>query len=179
MATELRFQPQVSLKTFPLSDGLVLPIQTLDRPLRGVAGLADWRLHGMLSRLLADGLFHGDFGESCLVPGGGWLPVDKVLLFGVGVPADRDPDRLAWAAAEIASTLAGLGASRQVWPLIELAGPRIPGGLAMEILLDVLEDHGALAEVCVAGGGASAGAMRERATQLLAEDGRAGRFVLR
>ena len=51
-------------------DALVLTFFREERPLRGAAGLADWRLCGRLSRLIKLGRLRGDNGESLLMPCG-------------------------------------------------------------------------------------------------------------
>src|SRR5438874_9265009 len=51
-------------------EALVLPFFSDERPLRGAAGLCDWRLCGRLSRLLASGRVQGQWGETTLYPPG-------------------------------------------------------------------------------------------------------------
>jgi len=53
-------------------------------PVRGIAGLADWRLCGLISRMLEQGRCRGELGEAILVPTGGRLRVPRVLLLGLG-----------------------------------------------------------------------------------------------
>lgn len=65
-------------------DALVLTFFREDRPLRGAAGLADWRLCGRLSRLIKLGRVRGEAGESLLMPCGRRLPFRRILLFGLG-----------------------------------------------------------------------------------------------
>ena len=55
-----------------------------ERPLRGAAGRADWRLCGMVSELIASGRMRGAKGEAVLVPAFGRLAADSVLLLGLG-----------------------------------------------------------------------------------------------
>lgn len=55
-----------------------------ERPLRGAAGLADWRLCGRLSRLIRRGKLSGRRGETLLLPPGKRLPFRRVMLFGLG-----------------------------------------------------------------------------------------------
>jgi leucyl aminopeptidase len=64
---------------------------TRDRPLRGAAGRADWRLCGRLSRLIADGLLQGAAGEAALLPGGGGLRAPLLLAVGLGADASATP----------------------------------------------------------------------------------------
>lgn len=65
-------------------DCLVLPVFKDDRPLRGAAGLADWRLCGRLSRLVKANRATADAGESVLLPPGRRLPFARILWFGLG-----------------------------------------------------------------------------------------------
>lgn len=65
-------------------DCLVLPVFKDDRPLRGAAGLADWRLCGKLSRLVKSNRASAEAGESMLLPPGRRLKFAKILWFGLG-----------------------------------------------------------------------------------------------
>lgn len=71
-------------------DALVLTLFSDERPLRGAAGLADWRLCGRLSRLLLRGQMSGKRGESLMMPPGRRLPFERLLLFGLGSSARFD-----------------------------------------------------------------------------------------
>jgi hypothetical protein len=65
-------------------DCLVLPVFKDDRPLRGAAGLADWRLCGRLSRLIKANRASAEQGETLLLPPGRRLRFGKILWFGLG-----------------------------------------------------------------------------------------------
>ncbi|MDQ3366897.1 MAG: hypothetical protein M3680_15855 [Myxococcota bacterium] len=65
-------------------DCLVLPVFKDDRPLRGAAGLADWRLCGRLSRLVKADQATAAAGEAVLLPAGRRLPFARVMWFGLG-----------------------------------------------------------------------------------------------
>jgi hypothetical protein len=73
---------------------LVLPFFADERPLRGAAGLCDWRLCGRLSRMLGQGRVQGGFGEATLYPPGRRLAFPLLLLFGLG-PIDQFDERRA------------------------------------------------------------------------------------
>ncbi|MBE7451637.1 MAG: hypothetical protein HS111_22920 [Kofleriaceae bacterium] len=68
-------------------DALLLPIFSDERPLRGAAGLADWRLCGRLTRLLKQGRLRGERGETLMMPPGRRLGFTRLMLFGVGASA--------------------------------------------------------------------------------------------
>jgi len=55
-----------------------------ERPLRGGAGRADWRLCGQLSRLILSGKLTGAAGEAVLMPTGGGLAAPLLVGLGLG-----------------------------------------------------------------------------------------------
>jgi hypothetical protein len=61
-----------------------------ERPMRGLAGLIDWRLGGRLSDLLKTGFATGERGESLLLPGRPHVSFDKILVIGLGLRSDFD-----------------------------------------------------------------------------------------
>ncbi|MBI5549276.1 MAG: peptidase M17 [Deltaproteobacteria bacterium] len=65
-------------------DSACLFILEDERPLRGLAGLLDWRLCGGLSRILMEGRFVGASGDALLFPARGPVPVNRIFSFGVG-----------------------------------------------------------------------------------------------
>jgi hypothetical protein len=67
----------------PGGDALVVPVWSDVRPLRGAAGLLDWRLCGRLSQMLRDGKISGAAGEKLLLATGrvAW---QRVLAIGLG-----------------------------------------------------------------------------------------------
>lgn len=81
-------------------DCLVLPVFRDDRPLRGAAGLADWRMCGRLSRLLKSEKATANAGETMLLPPGRRLRFKRVMWFGLGDAKGYTDDRfrkdLAW-----------------------------------------------------------------------------------
>lgn len=71
----------------PGGELLAVPVFADVRPLRGAAGLLDWRLNGWLSRCLRDERFQGAPGEKLLLPGRR-IPWRAVLAIGAGAAAD-------------------------------------------------------------------------------------------
>ncbi len=65
-------------------DALVLPVFKDDRPLRGAAGLADWRMCGRLSKLLKLQRAGAEAGETLIMPPGRRLRFSRILWFGLG-----------------------------------------------------------------------------------------------
>lgn len=74
------------------ADALVLTFFSDERPLRGAAGLADWRLCGRLSRLIKHRRISGRRGESVMLPPGRRLNFKRVFLFGLGSSNRFDED---------------------------------------------------------------------------------------
>jgi len=83
-----------------------------DRPLRGPAGRADWRLCGDLSRFVADGaggIDPGGVGASALLlPTEGRLRSGRFLLLDLGAAADFGPDACARAVQDAARRILDL-----------------------------------------------------------------------
>ncbi|MDH3653940.1 MAG: hypothetical protein OEN21_06715 [Myxococcales bacterium] len=69
---------------------IVLPFFSDERPLRGAAGLIDWRLCGALSRKLMAGYLQGTLGEKAMLANPGTLKSERVLLIGLGDSASFD-----------------------------------------------------------------------------------------
>jgi hypothetical protein len=78
-----------------------------DRPLRGPAGRADWRLCGDLSRFVA-GSGDGPLARALLLPTGGRLRAGRFLLLGLGASEDFGPDACARAVQDATRRLLDL-----------------------------------------------------------------------
>lgn len=120
------------------ADALVLPIFSDVRPLRGAAGLADWRLCGRISRMLKSGRVGGKNGETILFPPSrARLPFSRILLFGVGEAAGFQETAYIAEAARIRAVLKNAGLSSYA---IQLPG-RCVGSLSaarsLELWLDI------------------------------------------
>ena len=70
-----------------------------DRPLRGGAGRADWRLCGLISQLLLEGRIQGEEGEAALLPAAPVLSSPRLLLVGCGHSQEFDRTALRRVAA--------------------------------------------------------------------------------
>jgi len=81
-------------------DCLVLPVFKDDRPLRGAAGLADWRLCGKLSSLVKANRMNGESGETLMMPPGRRPKFGRIMWFGLGETKGYSDERyrrdLAW-----------------------------------------------------------------------------------
>lgn len=111
----------IELETAPLESArgdvvFVLFFQD-ERPLRGGAGRADWRLCGRLSELLVRKRLSGAPGEAALLPSGGGLRAPMLVALGAGTR--RDFGEAAWAriARDVAARSLALRARRSVLAL--------------------------------------------------------------
>lgn len=119
-------------------DALVLPTFADDRPLRGAAGLADWRLCGRLSRLVKAQKADAARGEAMMLPPGRRLPFSRVFWFGLGDSRGYNEDRYRADVVWIARVLADAGvvdyALQAPGRAVGLLGAR----RALELLLDAV-----------------------------------------
>lgn len=144
----------IELETSPIErarvDLAIVGFATTERPLRGAAGQADWRLCGRLSRLIAAGRVEGHAGEAALLPGGGGLRAPLLLALGLGPAASLGPA----AAAAFARDAVGRGLALRAGRL----GLALPAGelgdLALRLRL----------EAVVTGAGEALAARREGRT---------------
>jgi hypothetical protein len=109
-----------------------------ERPMRGFAGLLDWRLGGRLSALLKSDFFRGDLGETLLVPGKPWLPFEKVLVVGLGARSTFGDATFRRAVMGIAGALEGLRVRRAVVELPGRANGSIEPERAVSLALEYL-----------------------------------------
>jgi hypothetical protein len=113
---------------------MALPIFADERPLRGAAGLCDWRLTGRLSRLIKRGRFSGALGETLLVPpAGGRLPFSRLLLYGLGPSAGFDDATFKRAAAELRRVMHRAGLSSYAVQLPGRSSERVAARRALEL----------------------------------------------
>jgi hypothetical protein len=117
---ELRFVPPELRRLDETSVELcACTIWSDERPVRGFAGLLDWRLGGRLSALLKAGFVRGELGETLLVPGKPHLPFEKVLVVGLGARSAFGDGAFRETVVRVARALEGLRVRRAV---VELPG---------------------------------------------------------
>ena len=117
-------------------DCLVLPVFRDDKPLRGAAGLADWRLCGRLSRLLKSNKATADAGETMMLPPGRRLRFKRVLWFGLGDAKGYSDDRLRKDLTWISSVVKDAGATDWAVQAPGRASGLIGARRAVEIILE-------------------------------------------
>jgi hypothetical protein len=91
-----------------ITDVLVIPFFSCDRPLRGASARADWRLCGLLSECLQREDLTGEWGEAALVPTGGRMRSPILLVMGLGPRSDFGEEILREMARSATLRLLGL-----------------------------------------------------------------------
>jgi hypothetical protein len=109
-----------------------------ERPVRGFAGLLDWRLGGRLSALLKSQFMRGDLGEMLLFPGRPHVSFDKVLVVGLGARSAFCEGTFRRSILRIARALEGMRVRRAVVELPGRAGGAIEPEHAITLALDCL-----------------------------------------
>jgi len=119
------------------------------RPLRGAAGLVDWRFDGRISSLIVGGNLSGAEGEQLLMPNHRRLPWRWTLALGLGPSADFDDERAARAIRKMLQTMRGLGLAKLAVALPGREIERIPARRALQVFLKEAEaaPAGSIAEV--------------------------------
>jgi len=121
-------------------DCLVLSVFHDERPLRGAAGLADWRLCGRLSRLVKANRVSADARETMMLPPGRRLAFSKILWFGLGESKGYSDDRFRADLAWIVDVVAKANITDWVFQPPGRASGLIGARRAIEIMLDTLVD---------------------------------------
>ena len=137
----IRCLPDGGLDQIESSDAVALPVFEDERPVRGLTGLVDWRLHSAVSRLLLSGRFEGALGDSCLMPASGYVPMNKVFLFGAGPLLDFSAQRFRQLVARMAEVMDGVQATQQVLPLWDLCRGVVGPADAVEVFLGAGISH--------------------------------------
>lgn len=84
---------------------LVLGFFSDEKPPRGICGLMDWRLNGLISKEIKQGHLCGEFKEKVAIPHPDRIGSDLLFLFGVGPIAELSYERIYASAYEIAATV--------------------------------------------------------------------------
>lgn len=97
-----------------------------DRPLRGAAGRADWRLCGLVSKALLERRCGGASGEEILVPTLGRMRVPRVLFLGLGERVNFDRQVLGKRSEEAVQRGLEMGAQRLVLEALGTPPEQVP-----------------------------------------------------
>ena len=133
-------------------DLLALPVFNVDAPPHGLSGLVDWRLHGTISRFLADrgpgldeaaglaeaGSFKAEAGERLLLPAGRRVRYDWVLYYGLGPPKGYGMERYRTMVDGLIQAILGLKVRRVGLVLPAWRDAGVTARASVEILLRAL-----------------------------------------
>lgn len=120
------------------ADTIAVGLFEEDRPPRGLAGLADWRLCGRVSRLIVSGNVTGRFREAVLFPGYARLPANRVCVLGLGRRAEFSAARAREASWVLAESLRKLRASSFIVSLPGSPMTQVPHRARMDLFLEEL-----------------------------------------
>ena len=137
MTMEITFLP-LELPRWDLARGDTLAVCLFSdvRPLRGAAGLLDWRLNGKLSRWIGSGRLAGDDGEQTLFPSDKRVAWRSLLALGLGASKDFDEARFRGALQRGLGAMRGLGLRQLALALPGREAEKIPARRAIELVLD-------------------------------------------
>jgi len=130
-------------------DALVLSFFSDERPLRGAAGLADWRLCGRLSRLIKHRRISGRRGETVMLPPGRRLSFQRIFLFGLGNSDRFDEDTYRQYVRWIRDVLARAGVSSYAVQAPGRASERIGARRSLELWMEEADKDDADADVAM------------------------------
>jgi len=107
-----------------------------ERPMRGLAGLLDWRLAGRLSAMQKRGFLFGKRGEVLLVPGKPHIPFEKVLVLGLGARSAFCEGDFRDAVGLLARTLVGVRVRKAIVELPGRVGDAVDPERAVTLALE-------------------------------------------
>jgi hypothetical protein len=111
-----------------------------ERPLGGATGLIDWRLNGMLSRLLLEEKLTGEWKETILIPSQGRIIPRMILLLGLGAVREYSYPRVRELSAGLLETLKKLDATDVCLSLPHGEGYNVDCGKLAEVLIEGITD---------------------------------------
>lgn len=128
MSVALALEIETARLDHVVADVLVTPYFSCDRPLRGPAARADWRLCGLLSDCLQREDLTGECGEAALLPTGGRMRAPLLLAMGLGTRSDFQEETLRLVARNATERIIGLRSGT--------AGIAVPAGVFSHLRTD-------------------------------------------
>lgn len=116
-------------------DAIGIPFFSDEHPPRGVLGLLDWRLCGLVTRMMMRDKIAGAPLETVLIPARQRLSVDKLLLFGAGPRSQFSAERINELMRHMLATLTQLGARSSAIVLPGRSPALVEPAVAIETLL--------------------------------------------
>ena len=112
-----------------------------ERPLKGSSGWIDWRFNGMLSHFLIEKKLTGDWKETTLIPSGGRVTPQRILLVGLGKVRDYSYPRLRELSSHLFETLKNLSTTSICVSLPYEERYNVDCGKSAEVLIEGLADY--------------------------------------
>jgi hypothetical protein len=119
----------------------VVPVFSDERPLLGLAGLIDWRGSGCLSAVVRSGFCSSAPREQVLLPCDRRLPVDRLVLVGLGPREHYDEARARALAEQLVRIAVGLGAPTVLIALPTHGRDRTLTEVAFQSLVATIEER--------------------------------------
>ena len=114
MSAGLRLELEAGALDRARAEVAVVTLFEGERPLRGGAGRADWRLCGLLADLVAAGRMRGCAGEAALLPTSRRLAAPRLLVLGLGAQRRFEAEPALRLAEEAVARLVALRAASAV-----------------------------------------------------------------
>lgn len=131
------------------SDALVIAFFSDEMPTKGAFGLVDWRLCGLISRMVVRKRINGSWGETVLLPAYPRLGMDKLILVGLGESGSFHSGLLTEATGHILLTLCRVAARTSAMVLPGRGIECVDPVQAVEALIQVAGQYPDLDEVVV------------------------------
>lgn len=91
---DLDADPEAQAAALPRTlDVAIVPLFSDERPLTGLGAFLDWRASGAVSALLREQWCDGGAGEAVLMPAQRTMPMERIVLFGLGPSQGFDAER--------------------------------------------------------------------------------------
>ena len=130
------------------ADAIAIGFFQDERPLRGAAGMADWRLCGRLTRLIKSGKIGGKRGETLMLPPAGKrLTFPRLVMFGLGPSSGYGEARYREDVQRIREVLSKAGFTRYAIQPPGRATGLIAARRALELWLEQSKKDGLESEV--------------------------------
>ena len=139
---EVRFvEPTLAQMEQVNCEALAIPFFKGERPLHGAFGLVDWRMCGLISRMMIKNHILGSLNETILMPGHPRIGIEKLFLFGLGESNDFQEEFLDRVSEHIFDTLTRANVRTSAMVLPGRSQNRITPSNSIERFLGVAANH--------------------------------------
>ena len=121
-----------------ISDMLILPIFSDEKPLKGITAAIDWRLCGKISKLLISEQINGDFNEKTIFSPKGKLKIKNLFLVGLGDKKSFDETKFVSILEGLFQTINNIKTQNFSIPISKFATSNISFEKSISIFFDIL-----------------------------------------